>query len=74
MKDDNVILELIDLKDYKNLHIGNVDFTNYLLSYSLKSNLDDREITLTLKIPPELVVVRHGAWGYERELEWTKYG
>lgn len=69
MVDDKIILELIDFKDYKNLHIGNVDFTNYLLSYSLKSNLDDREITLTLKIPPELAKVHYGDFDYKRHLK-----
>lgn len=51
MGESNKIFILNDDKDLKKITLGRVDFTKYLLSYSIESTQDAKDISIKLRLP-----------------------
>lgn len=55
MGDKKAIIELTDKSNEKKFVLGGVNLTKYLLSYEWKSNPDNKEIILRLRVPDDEV-------------------
>lgn len=58
MEERQKIFILIDEKGLKNISLGRVDFTKYLLSYSIESTPGAKDITIKLRLPNDELKVQ----------------
>lgn len=58
MGESNKIFILTDDKDFKKITLGRVDFTKYLLSYSIESTQDAKDITVKFRLPNDEIKVQ----------------
>ena len=58
MENKEIVLELMDGKDRKKLLIEGVDVSKYLISYSLTSTQNSKDIILRFRLPNKKINVR----------------
>lgn len=55
MDEKRLLIDMTDSTNEKSFILSGVDLTKYLLSYEWKSNPDNKEITLKLRVPDDEV-------------------
>lgn len=58
---DKEVIKIIDTQDTKSLIVGGVDLTKYLYSYQWQSTPDMKEISLSFRLPNDMVRIQVGS-------------